>query len=471
LRLSPLKSIPRWMQMKSFHIALPLWVRVILLAGVFCLIAGASLVSYRFYARPTTLTIAVGSFDGGAKQVASIIAGRLATIDSPVRLKVENAGNVLDAAKAFAADSADLAIVRADVGDLQQARAVALMSHGVVMIVAPPGSTITSIAKLKDHTVGVVGGEINHGIVEVLKKEYDLARANVVFKDIAPADARRAVQSKEVSALLLVVPLTDKYLSFVRGLFREGPNLSPVLIPVDSAGAIADRKGPYESFDIPKGALRGAPPVPDDDTTTLRVGYYLVANKHLNSNLVADLAKKIMSVRRDLVSEQPALSGIAAPDIDPDAYLSVHAGAAAFYNGTQESFMDKYGNAIYLTPMVLGAMASIFAAAWRFLGIRKVETTKPALDALCVLPARIRKIENEAGLVEIENEVDAAIRAQLLKAMAGDESATDTPALFAAAHRIDNLIHHRRTVLAAQSFSPRESGMAGAFGVKDRERC
>jgi hypothetical protein len=72
------------------------------------------------------------------------------------------------------------------------------------------------------HVVGVVGGEINHGVVEVLKKEYDLGNANVVFKDIAPADARRAVQSKEVAALLLVVPLTDKNMSFVKGLFREG---------------------------------------------------------------------------------------------------------------------------------------------------------------------------------------------------------------------------------------------------------
>jgi TRAP-type uncharacterized transport system substrate-binding protein len=457
--------------MKLFHMALPLWVRVILLAGLFCFSAGAGLVSYRFYLRPTTLTIAVGSFDGGAKQAASIIAGHLATIDSPVRLKVENADNVLDAAKAFAAGSADLAIVRADVGDLQQARTVALMAHGVVMIVAPPGSTITSVAKLRDHTVGVVGGEINHGIVEVLKKEYDLAHANVVFKDIAPADARRAVRAREVSALLLVVPLTDKYLSFVKGLFREGPNLFPVLIPVDSAGAIADRKGPYESFDIPKGTLRGAPPVPDDDTTTLRVGYYLVANRHLNSNLVADLARKVMSVRRDLVGEQPQLSGIAAPDTDPDAFLSVHPGAAAFYNGTQESFMDKYGNAIYLTPMVLGAMASIFAAAWRFLGIRQAETTKPALDALCVLPGRIRKIENEAGLVEIENEVDALVRAHLVKATTGDEGAMDIPALFAAAHRVDNLIYHRRAVLAAQGFSVHESGMAGVAGIKDSERC
>jgi TRAP-type uncharacterized transport system substrate-binding protein len=437
--------------MDNFRIALPLWVRAVLLAGVVCIIAGAGLISYRLYMRPTILTIAVGSLDGEAKRTASVIAGHLATTNSSIRLKVENAGNVLDAAKEFAAGSADLAVVRADVGDLSQARTVAVTAYGVVMIVAPPGSPITSIAKLRDHTVGVVGGEINRGVVEVLKKEYDLGHANVVFKDIAPVDARNAILAKEVAALLLVVPLNEKYLSLVKGLFREGPNLSSVLIPIDSAGAIADIKGPYESFDIPKGTLRGAPPVPDDDVTTLRVAYYLVANRHLNSNVIADLTRKIMSVRRDLVGEQPLLSGIAAPDVDADAYISVHPGAAAFYNGTQESFMDKYGNAIYLTPMVLGALASVFAAAWRFLGVRQIGTVQTGLDALCGLPARIRKIDDEAGLEAIEDEVDGIVRIQLFKSAGNDESASETQALIAAAHRVDNLIHHRRTVLAAKT--------------------
>src|ERR1700733_2222421 len=106
--------------MKAFRIALPVWVRAVLLAGVLCIVAGAGLIAYRLYLRPATLTIAVGSFDGEAKQIASIIASRLATTNSPVRLKVENTGTALDAAKAFAAGTADLAVVRADVGDLQQ---------------------------------------------------------------------------------------------------------------------------------------------------------------------------------------------------------------------------------------------------------------------------------------------------------------------------------------------------------------
>ena len=447
---TPVSVLARWMTMKSLQMELPFWVRAVLLAGVFCIFAGAGLIAYRFYQRPVTLTVAVGSLDGEAKQVASLIAGRLATIESPVRLKVVNSGSVLDAAKAFASGQADLAVVRADVGDLSQARTIAITAHGVVMIVAPPGSSITSIAKLRDHTVGVVGGEINHGVVEVLKKEYDLGRANVTFKDIAPMDVRRAVQTKEVAALLLVMPLTDRYLSFVKGLFREGANSQPVLIPIDSAGAIADVKGPYESFDIPKGTLRGAPPVPDDDVTTLRVGYYLVANRHLNATVAADLARRIMAVRRDLVGEEPLLSGLAAPELDADAYLSVHPGAAAFFNGTQESFMDRYGNAIYLTPMALGALASIFAAGWRFLGVRASETAHPTLDEFCVLPGRIRSVDDESQLRQIEDEVDGILRAQLARTTGREEGASEAQALIAAAHRLDNLIHHRRTVLAAK---------------------
>jgi TRAP-type uncharacterized transport system substrate-binding protein len=437
--------------MPQFHKALPFWVRAILLLGLLCLVAGIGLISYRISQRPTTLTIAVGSFDAEAKQAVSLVAGHLATIDSPVRLKIENSGSVLDAAKAFAAGSADLAVVRADVGDLSQARTVAVMAEGVVMIVAPPGSNITTIARLRDHTIGVVGGEINHGVVEALKKEYDLALANVTFRDIAPSDARRAVQAREVAALLLVAPLADRYLSFVKGLFREGPNSAPVLIPIDSAGAITDVKGPYESFDIPKGALRGAPAVPDDDVTTLRVPYLLVANRHLSSQVVAELAKRVMGVRRDLAPEQPLLAGIAAPTLDADAFITVHPGAAAFYNGTQESFMDRWGNAIYLTPMALGALASVFAAAWRFLGVRSRDTTQSMLEQLATLREKIRDLKDEADLRKIEDEIDAVLRTRLAKSADDEEGRTEALALIAVAQRLDNLIHHRRAVLSART--------------------
>jgi hypothetical protein len=82
--------------MHRFHETLPFWVRAVLLVGVLCLVAGAGLISYRFSQRPTTLTVAVGSFDGEARQAASLIAGHLADTNSRIRLHIENVGTVLD---------------------------------------------------------------------------------------------------------------------------------------------------------------------------------------------------------------------------------------------------------------------------------------------------------------------------------------------------------------------------------------
>lgn len=455
--------------MKPFHHAWPFWFRATLLAGTLGIVAGAVLISYQLYRRPTVLTLAVGSSDGGAKQIASIIAGRLATTSSPVLLKVHNFGTALDAAKAFAEGKTDLAIVRADTANLREARAVAVTARGVLTIVAPPGSPISDVAKLRGHTVGVIGGEINQGMLSVLRKEYDLDRANVVFRDIRPQEARQALQSKAISALLLVEPLNEKRLAWIKSLFRADSNSLPVLVQVDAAGAIADRKGPYESFDIPKGTLRGAPPVPGDDVTTLRVGYYLVANRHLNATVIGDLTRKVMSVRRALVGEQPLLSAISTPDLDADAFLPTHPGAAAFFNGTQESFMDRYGNMVYLTPMVLGALASVFAAAWRFLGVRPNDAAANALDVLCDMPGRIRQSDDEVALLAIELELDDLLRARLASIRADENGTSEMATLISSAQRLDHLIHYRRTTLAEAARVDPEGAIAVLFAGTDPE--
>jgi TRAP-type uncharacterized transport system substrate-binding protein len=432
--------------MSMVSLKLPLWLRFILLVGVVGLVSGASLFAYRYYTRPVTLSVAVGSIDGEAAKAMSAIASQLVSTNAPVRLKVIDSGTALEAANAFAAGKADLAVVRGDVGDLSQARAVVVVSHVVVLIVAPPGSTIDGIDKLKGRRVGVIGGNVNAKIVDVLSKAYGLDRAKV-FKDIALPDARQAIQSKEVAALLVVIPLAEKYLSLVRGFFQQGPKALPVLVPIDSAGAIAESERAYESFDVPKGTLRGSPPVPDDDLTTLRASLYLVANKKLRSDLVTTLTQTIMSVRRDLMREQPIFAQITSPSTDQDAYLPLHPGAAAVYNGTQQSFMDEYGNWIYLTPMILGGVATVLAAAWKFLGLGNSVSEGP-LDSLYALGRRIRKAGAEAELSDIEEEIDDILKAQRARSAAGDESAVDDATLNVAAHRLEGLIHDRRTMLA-----------------------
>src|SRR4051812_48466122 len=434
--------------MKSLSTPLPLWARVILLDGLVGVALGAGLVAYGYYSKPVTLSLAVGSFDGEATKVASIIAGRLDAANSAVRINIVPTDSVLDSAKLFAAGKTDLAIVRADVGDLSEARTVVVVNKSVLMILAMPGTSLTSIEKLKGHTVGVVGGDVNQRIVDALKKEYDLAD-KVNFKNFAPADVPRAIQSKEAGAFLVVVPLNEKYLSLVRRFFRDSHNAFPTLVPVESAGAIADVEGAYESFDIPLGTLRGNPPVPDADLTTLRVGSYLVANKKLDADLITTLTQALINARNDLVRDQPLLAGIAAPDTDPDAYIAVHPGAAAFYNGTQQSFMDKYSNWIYLTPMVLGALASIFAAGWRFLGIERTDPQETTMKTLFALPRRIREVKSAAELADIENEVDAALDAEMANAIKS-ENPQDIATLISLANRLEDAIHRRRLAIAAR---------------------
>jgi hypothetical protein len=317
----------------------------------------------------------------------------------------------------------------------------------VVLIVAPPGSSIDSVDKLKGRRVGVISGDANSKIADVLSKEYGLDR-DKVFKDVALPDARRAIQSKEVAALLIAIPLAEKYLSLLRDIFQQGPKASPVLIPVESAGAIAQAQRAYESFDVPKGTLRGSPPVPEDDLTTLRTSLYLVANKKLGADLITSLTQTIMQVRRELLAEQPIFAQITAPSTDADAWLPLHPGAAAFYNGTQQSWMDEYGNWIYLTPMALGGAATVLAAAWKFLGIVPPGPGDGPLDTLYALGRRIRKADGEAELSDIEQEIDDILREQRAKSAAGDENAVDDSTLNVVAQRLESLIHYRRTVLA-----------------------
>ncbi|EKS33238.1 TAXI family TRAP transporter solute-binding subunit [Afipia clevelandensis] len=420
-----------------------------MVAGATCLVLGAVLFAYRLYTKPTTLSVGVGSIDGEIAKGASLIANRFVKSNAPVRLNIVKFGNVQDATKAFAAGKVDLAVVRADVGDLSDARAIAVIAEATVMIVAAPGSPITGIEQLKGRSIGVVGGEINHRLVKALSREYGLD-GHTTFKDLSPPDAQRAMKAGDVDVLVMVVPLTKRYLDYVRNLSGGGSSRSPTLVPIDSAGAIADAEGAFESFAIPKGTLRGSPPNPDDDLTTLKTGFYLVAHAKLDADVATGLTQSLMNARESLVAEHSVLSGIAEPDTDPDANIPVHAGAAVYYNDAQQSFMDKYGDAIYLTPIVFGLLASVFAAAWKFLGLGRSNAPDPVWRVLYELPRRIRGATSEAELINIEQEFDELLGDEISKSSLGDDSAADAATLTSAAQRLDNLIHYRRTMMAQE---------------------
>ncbi|MCK1715169.1 MULTISPECIES: TAXI family TRAP transporter solute-binding subunit [unclassified Bradyrhizobium] len=245
--------------------------------------------------------------DGEALALTSAISGRLAASKSHIRLRVNDSSTSANAAELLAASKADLAIVRGDTGGLADARSVMLLTHGVVLIMASATVSADSLGDLRDTTIGVIGGAINRQMVDALKQVYQFDRAKVRVQDVAIADGAAALSSGQVHVLLAVVPLTEKYLTKIRQLFQQAvaKGAVPKLIEIESAGAIANVAPYYESYDIPKGTLRGAPPVPSDDLTSLHVSLFLVANKSVDADTITDLAQALVDARGVTVPMAP----------------------------------------------------------------------------------------------------------------------------------------------------------------------
>jgi TRAP-type uncharacterized transport system substrate-binding protein len=435
---------------------LPRWLRVLLVLGLVILAAGGGLYAYRYATHPTTLTVAAGSGDGEAVRLMSVIAARLAATGAPVRLQVVDKGNALEAGKAFSAGETDLAVVRADSGDLSSAETVVVVTRAVALIMAPPGSSASEMDDLKGKTIGVVGGQMNRKLVDALTSEYGLDSAKTQFKDLSLSEVPQALKSKQVAALLGVMPLTQKYLTILRGFFPKSGKAKPTLIPIESAGAIAAVTRFYQSYDLPKGTVQGSPPIPDDDMKTLRVPFYLVANKKLSDDVVGALAKSIMDARRDLIGEDPFIAQISEPDTDKtdtdnDTYIPVHPGAAAYFSGDEKSFFDKYGDQLFYGSMLLGTISTLFAAAWKFMTKKEEKPEDRPLIRLHGLMDQVRKSTSDADLTRTEERIDEILRGELEKYANGEAEPAESAALGLATHRLEHLIAQRRAILNGKS--------------------
>ena len=375
------------------------------------------------------------------------LSASLANSKAPVRLRVVDATTPAGAAARFAKGDVELALVRADTGDLAKARTVVTMTYAAMLILTPGSSGISDIAQLKGKTVGVLGMDANKRMLDAVVNEYELDHAKTTFKDIAFADVRDAIRNRHIQALIVVTPMTARYIGFLRNFFGNFAQAKVQLLGVDAAGAIADVDHAYESWDLPKGSLRGSPALPDDDLTTLRVPYYLVAQPSLSDAVVNDLAKSIMTARRGLVGEYPILAQIASPSTDKDAYIPIHPGAAAYYDGDDTSFMDKYGDYFWYASAVMGGLTSILAAAWKFMSDDPVKI-KSSLERMRSLMEDVATAGSDDELDQIEDLLDTLLKEEASRRSSGDDSATEPSALHVLTSRLQYLIARKRIALA-----------------------
>jgi TRAP transporter TAXI family solute receptor len=425
--------------------SLPRWARLGAVLGVILFAAALGLFTYRYVTRPITLTVAAGSSDGEAVRVMSAVAGKLASGSSNVRLKVIDAETALGAAEALSAGRADLAIVRSDLGNLSSASSVAVLTHAVVLLIAPAGSPVKTVEDLKGRTLGVIGGSTNRHIAELLNRVFELGPPRMLIKDLAADAVRPAVQSKQVHAVLAVIPISERYIAGLRALLPPDGKRHPILIAIESAQAIAAIAKTYESYELPKGTFRGSPAIPDDDLTTLRIPVHLVAKRTLHNDTVGALARAMMESRRELTAEFPLAAQITAPSSDKDPTIPVHPGAKAYFEGEEKTFFDKYGDQMFYAILILGTLTSALAAAWKFVSRGPEVPGGGLIERLNELTARIRSANSDKELEAIEDEINILLQAEL------NGLQSEGAALDVAAARLERLIHLRSSKLGVDA--------------------
>jgi hypothetical protein len=180
-----------------------------------------------------------------------------------------------------------------------------------------------------------------------------------------------------------------------------------------------------------------------------------VAKKTLDDDVVASLTKSIMETRRDLIGDFPVLKQISAPDTDKDddrdTFIPIHPGAAAYFDGTQKTFLDKYGDQLTYLSMVLGSLASIFAAAWKFMTKKEEGPESLPLMRLYAFRDQLCNANSEAELAETERRIDEIFKNELKKHARGDADATNTGALGLAMQQLANVTAQKRATLAGKS--------------------
>ncbi len=281
-------------------------------------------------------------------------------------------------------------------------------------------------------------GEANRRVVNVLKQEYDFDRHKVTFKDVTPADVSQALKSKGIGAAF-ICSAGDRKISCVGArAFSENRKKNAIADCDQIRWRDRKRFRCLRGYDLPKGTLWGSPPIPDDDLTTLRVPFYLVANKKLNDDNVADLTTRHHGRTTGACCRiSVALADWRAEHRQGRVHPLFIPARAAYYGDTEQSFFDKYSNQLYYGPMVFGALMSGLIAAWKFLGFGSFGGNANPLDALYALGRRIRAAPSEAELGDIEGEIDEILKSGNCQRAGGDETAVDPCTLSLMAHRLE----------------------------------
>jgi TRAP transporter TAXI family solute receptor len=396
---------------------------LLLLAAGLLVFAVAAAALY-YVLQPVTLRIAVGPPGSDDQKLIQAMAQAFARDRSSIRLSPITTEGAVQSLAFLGAAKADLAVARADLDMPRDAETVAIVRKNVVVLWSPsglagkgarkqPAAKIKAIDDLAGHRVGVIGRtQANVALLRVILTESGVDPDKVAVTQFGTDQIEELARDPAIDAFMAVGPLDSKITAEALAATARARG-EPKFLPVDVSDAIALKHPLYESEEIPGSVFNSKPAWPDDKIDTISVSHVIVARHALSETTVAAFARQLFSIRQSLAREAPGATHIKKPDTDKDAELPVHRGAAAFIDGTERTFLDRYSDYFWLAVLVLSGLGS--AGAWLRHFLKRDEREQNTLhrDKVLKLISEVREAATPEELLAMEREVDRVLRETL----------------------------------------------------------
>jgi TRAP transporter TAXI family solute receptor len=431
---------------------------LILAAGM--LAFGVAAGALYYVLRPTTLRIAVGPAGSEDQKLIQLMAQTFARENSAVRLSLVATEGTAESIALFTAGKADLAVARGDLNLPENAESVAILRKNVVVLWAPSGlpakgskkqptPKIKSLDELAGHRVGVIGRtQANVTLLRVILKESGINPDKVTISQFGTNQINEMARDPSIDAFMAVGPLKSKITVDAIAATATARG-EPKFLPIDVADAIAKKNPIYESEEIPASIFGSSPQRPEDKIDTVAINHLIIAPKSLSDTAVAAFARQLFTNRQQLARELPTASQIEKPDTDKDAALPAHAGAAAYIDGNERTFLEKYTDYIWFVVLGLSGLGS--AGAWLRHYWNKDEREQYIVhrDQMLDLISRVRNAETPDELAEMQGAADNMLREALGCYDDGTIEDGDLSVIGLALEQFHHAVADRRVVLNA----------------------
>jgi TRAP transporter TAXI family solute receptor len=395
---------------------------VVLAAGLLLFAAAAG--ALYSVLQPVTLRIAVGPPGSDDQQVIGALAQAFARDGSSVRLSPITTEGAVESIALLAASKADLAVARGDLELPANATSVAILRKNVVVLWVPSGlppkgskkpptPKIKEISDLAGHRVGVIGRtQANVILLRVILTESGVNPDKVAITQFATNQIAELTRDPAVDAFMAVGPLNSKITSEAIAVTAKARG-EPKFLPIDVSEVIAQKHPLYEAEEIPGSTFGSSPARPEDKIDTVSVNHLIIAPKTFSEAAIGAFVRQLFAVRQSLAKEVPSAAKVEKPDTDKDAALPAHPGAAAYIDGTERTFLEKYSDYLWGGILVLSGLGS--AGAWLRQYSKRDEKALSTLhrDNLLAMISKVRQAESAEELTAMQSEVDGVLRETL----------------------------------------------------------